>query len=532
MRARESGRFHAHSKYWMRSKRIIAFIEQLIVPSGEGQGKPFKLLKFQKDFIRAVYDPSQSNGRRKIRRAILSMGRKNGKTALIACLVLAHLVGPLGITNGEIISAANSQAQAAQVFKYVRQIIEADPELQAMFEMTASTYAIRCRLNGSIYRAIGADAHNAHGLNPTVAIYDELAQSKSNDFFDALDTSMGARQEPLLIVISTQNNDPTHILSKLIDDGLSTPGGSTHVSLYAADEDCDLADQSQWEKANPALDKFLSRKEIADSVERAIRVASFEPTLRNLYLNQRVSPYSPFIAPAKWREAGDPSCALIPGESIYLAADLSAKLDLTALTAVSANPENTRCAAWFWKPNATLVEHTKRDHREYDQWHKQGLLYTSPGETVDAADVATKVIELTKTYTVLALAYDAWRIDTLLKEFDRQGFLAQQGPGPGLRLEPFVQGVKSMAPAMDALESEIASGRFKHPNHPILTWNFMNAIAVSDPAGNRKLDKSKARLRIDGAVAMVMSFGMKAQEREILEASNPWEKDPEFSVWV
>ena len=191
------------------STRIINFIEQLTVPSGEGQGVTFKLLEFQKLFIRCVYDPQLPNLRRKVRRAILSMARKGGKTALIACLVLAHLVGPAAIQNGEIISAANSRDQAAMVFKYVRQIIEAEPEIAALLDVTPSTKAIYCRANGSSYRAIASDANNAHGLNPSVAIYDELAQGPAhNDFFDAIDTSMGARQEPLLIVISTQNNDP------------------------------------------------------------------------------------------------------------------------------------------------------------------------------------------------------------------------------------------------------------------------------------------------------------------------------------
>ena len=159
----------------------------------------------------------------------------------------------------------------------------------------------------------------------------------------------------------------------------------------------------------------------------------------------------------------------------------------------------------------------------------------SPGESVNAADVAQMVVKLCDQYQVIGLAYDAWRIDTLVKEFDRLGFATYTGPansGSGLRIVPFVQGVKSFAPAIDGFEEEVVAGRLKHPNHPILTWNFMNAIAITDPAGNRKIDKSKTTLRIDGAVAAVMAFGLKQSDKEAMEAVDPWNNSEEFSVWL
>jgi hypothetical protein len=36
-----------------------------------------------------------------------------------------------------------------------------------------------------------------------------------------------------------------------------------------------------------------------------------------------------------------------------------------------------------------------------------------------------------------------------------------------------------------------------------------------DPAGNRKLDKSASRFRIDGAVAATMAIGLKARQSVI-----------------
>jgi phage terminase large subunit-like protein len=68
-----------------------------------------------------------------------------------------------------------------------------------------------------------------------------------------------------------------------------------------------------------------------------------------------------------------------------------------------------------------------------------------------------------------------------------------------------------MSPALDALESDMLNGTFRHDGNPVLTWCAANAVAVRDPAGNRKLDKSKATGRIDGMVALAMARGAAAK---------------------
>ena len=84
-----------------------------------------------------------------VRRAVLSMGRKNGKTALAGALVLVHLIGPEAERNGEIYSAANDREQAAQVFKAARQMVEAEPEFEGVLNVIVSTKTITCYSNGS-----------------------------------------------------------------------------------------------------------------------------------------------------------------------------------------------------------------------------------------------------------------------------------------------------------------------------------------------------------------------------------------------
>jgi phage terminase large subunit-like protein len=512
-----------------RVERIIQFIECLIVPSGKGSGNPFKVRGWQRDFINDVYGPCNEDRTRIVRRAILSIARKNGKTALIAALVLVHLIGPESIQNGEIYSAANEREQAAIIYKMCSQIIRADPELESMLTLVDSTKTIVNYGNGSFYKSLSSEASSKHGYNPSFVIYDELAQAKKRDLYDALDTSMGAREEPLFATISTQSNDPNHILSLLIDDGITKQDPSTVVHLYAVEENVeDIFDESKWYAANPALGDFRSLEDMRVMAARAKRMPSFEATFRNLYLNQRINAESPLVPRAEWVGCQDNSTTLEDGEDVYLALDLSATTDLTAAVAVSAT-DGDRIKSWFWKPQDTLKEHEDRDRVPYTLWEKQGIINAVPGRSVHYGFIAQELAEMCSKYHVLGVAYDRWRINDLLREIGNIGIETwvdgrdTEIPG-ALKLVPWGQGFKDMAPAIDALEISILERRLKHDGNPCLTWNMSNALVLKDPSGNRKLDKSKARFRIDGAVAAAMVIGLKGRDVPV--------EDPEFQIII
>jgi phage terminase large subunit-like protein len=448
-----------------------------------------------------------------VRRAILSIARKNGKTAEIAGLVLAHLVGPEAIPNGEIYSAATEREQAAQVFKVAAQMVRADPELNALCRVVDSTKTITCPGNGSFYRAISAEAGSKHGLNPSLVIYDELAQARNRLLYDVLDTAMGGREEPLLIIISTQSPDPQHILSQLIDDGMKSGDPTTVCHLYAVGEDDDVFDEKEWIKANPALADFRSIDDMRAQAARAARMPSFESTFRNLYCNQRVDQESPLIPRAEWVACGGEGSILRAGERVYLGLDLSSTTDLSALAVVSAE-DGARVEAWFWKPGDLIRDHGNRDRVDYALWVKRGWISAPAGRVVNYAAIAEKLGELRDAFDVVGVAFDRWRIEQLRERMDEAGVPAwiegKDDDNGGLRLVPWGQGFKDMAPAIDALESLVLAREFKHNGNPVLTMCFANAMAVKDPAGNRKLDKTKSRLRIDGAVATAMAVGLRA----------------------
>jgi len=485
-----------------RAGRVIQFIERFcLVPDGANVGKPLKLAEFQKLFIHDVYDNPKGT-----RRALLSVSRKNGKSGLIAGLLLAHLVGPEAKQNAQIVSGAMSRDQAALVFNLASKMVQLSSKLSGIVRIVPSGKRLIGLPMNTEYRALAADGKTAHGLSPVLAILDETGQVRGpqSDFIDAITTSQGAHEEPLLIAISTQAANDADLFSQWIDDAQRSQDPRIVCHLYAAPDGCDLRDEDAWKAANPALGTFRSTDDLREQMTQAQRMPSMENSARNLLLNQRVSTMSPFVSPNVWK-----SCAgqVHPMDGpVFAGLDLSARLDLTALVLVCQVDDVWQVEAHFWTPSQGLNERSRRDRAPYDVWHRQGHLRTTPGASVDLEHVAADMAQILEGLDVQAVAFDRWRIDLLRKELDRIG--------ADFPLMEWGQGFKDMSPALDTLEAELLNARIAHGGNPVLTMCAANAVVTKDPAGGRKLDKGKATGRIDGLQALAMAMGATARAVE------------------
>lgn len=491
-------------------ERIIAFAEALPITSGMHAGQNVLFREWQKAFIRRVYGPQREDGRRRVRTALFSLPRKNGKTAICAILALAHLCGPAAERRGQVFSAAADRDQASLIFNEMRAMIEATPWLESRCNIQQFRKAIEDDVTGSVYQAMSSDARKAHGLSPSFVICDELAQWKSRELYDNLVTGTGARAEPLVVVIGTQAKDDQHLMSELVDYGQKVIDGEVDdptfsATIYRAPEDADPWALETWEACNPALGDFRSLEEMETFAEQAQRIPAREAVFRNLYLNQRVDSEVRFIAAADWQRcAGEVDPVSLYGKPCYVGLDLSSTRDLTA--AVAFFPDGGEVVPFFFVPGDNMREREDTDRVPYVTWQKEGLLTATRGRAVDKKAVAQRLAQLCADYDVKAVAYDRWRMEDLKRILDDEGIY--------LPLVGFGQGFQSMSPALDAMETLVLDGKLNHGGHPVLTWNCSNCVVDTDPAGNRKLSKKRSREKIDGMVALIMAIGVWSSEQK------------------
>lgn len=321
-----------------------------------------------------------------------------------------------------------------------------------------------------------------------------------------METASAAQEAPLSIIISTQAPTDADLLSLLIDDARTGADPRNKVVLHSAPLDADPFSEETIRLANPHYDEFMNKEEVQRQASDAKRMPSREASYRNLILNQRVEASNPFISRTVWEENGETPEGL-EDKVVYGGLDLSSVSDLTALVLVS---EDGDVESTFWLPSEGLAEKARNDRVPYDVWEGEGLLQTTPGRAIEYEYIAHYLRDVFDRYEIRALAFDRYNMRFLKPWLERAGFTEDE-------LERFVefgQGFVSMSPAIRELEARLLAKKLRHGKHPVLTMCAANAVAVSDPAGNRKFTKSKTSGRIDGMVALAMAVGVMPNETE------------------
>ncbi len=481
-----------------RAARNIAWIEKYCrIPEGKHAGEPVKLRPFQKRDIRTIYGSPT-------RLCIISEGRKNAKTTFSAFLLLLHLAGPEGADNpnSQLYSAAQSRDQAAVLFALAAKIVRMSPALHAVIGVRDSAKQLYCEALGTLYRALSAEASTAYGLSPAFTVHDELGQVKGprSQLYEALETAAGAHENPLSIVISTQAPTDGDLLSMLIDDARDGHDPTIKLILRTADPAINPFTKKAIRQANPAFGDFLNEAEVMRTAHQAKRMPSREAAYRNLVLNQRVSQETPFIPRQIWAmNQKAPLEHHMSSFPLRIGIDLSARNDLTALACRWDQEGTQHCQVEFFAPHKHLEDRSLRDRVPYDTWSEKGFITLTPGASVDYEVIAKRLVAISDQYDLEAVFFDRWRIDVLEAELYRLGV--------ELPLIPHGQGFKDMSPAIDELEADLLNGRCRLGNNPVMNFCASNAVITLDEAGNRKLNKKKSTGRIDGMVALAMTYG-------------------------
>lgn len=486
------------------SRDPIAFINSLTHTKGAFARQTFQLRPWQRRLVRRIFK-KRRDGRRQYRTVLLMLPRKNGKTELAAAIALYGLLAD-GEAGAEVYSAAADRDQAGLVFGVAAQMVRNDPALAAACYIVESQKRIVHEATGSVYKAISAEAYSKHGFNASMVIYDEMHAAPDRRLYDVLSTSMGARTQPLLLVISTAGHDRHSILWELYQHAKKVQENPdldpTFLPiLYEAPEAADWTKKRTWKACNPALGDFRSVEEMEIACDRAQAIPAHENTFRQLYLNQWTEQATRWLAMPAWDACQRPvERSTLSGRRCYVGMDLSTTTDLTALVAVFPDETGFDVLPHFFVPAERIGERSRRDHVPYDQWMREGVLTATTGKlgnSVDYEAVRHVLQGWAAEFSLQMIAFDRWNAVDLIGKL-----IADDG----LPLVEVRQTFAGLSAAAKSLEIAILGRRLRHDGHPVLRWNISNVAVTTDASGNLRPSKAVSTERIDGVVALIMAI--------------------------
>lgn len=485
-----------------KAEKAMRLIElKFYIPSGNMVGKPARLMFFQEVIIYLLIDCEA-------RTALVSMARRNGKTFLQACLVLLYLVGFLSEQNMSVGSFALGREQAGILFKQLSDMITLSPEIQPLCRIVPSSKRVIGLRTGAEYFCGSGEARTNLGRSFKYLVLDEAGSIKGpdNEYTQALRTSQASYDTATFVAISTQAPSDADYFSVMLDTAEREQPKDTVAILFETPEGIAIDDPDGWIYSNPGIGVFRSLDDMKSQADSAKRIPAQEGGFRNLSLNQRVALESLWLAPAVWKECGDkPDLEVFRNAShVSMGLDLSMRSDLTAAVLAARDDDGViHLLPFVFSPESGMKDRENRDKAPYTTWVNNGQMVAVPGPTLDY-EWLCEWLKMTLDdlgVGVNSIQFDRWRIAQLKSAAEQTGF-AQEAEWVEVG-----QGYQSFSPRIEAFETYLLQRKMRHGLHPLLNMAAANAVVVRDPAGNRKIDKSKATQRIDPLVAAVMAVG-------------------------
>jgi len=488
---------------------IDFFLECIRHVKGAQAGDLIKLEEWQMAILANIFGWKRPDGTRRFREVFIFVPRKNGKTTLIAGIVL-YLLFCDGEQGAEIYSAAADREQAALIYEQAKGMLSADDDLRLIGTVHKSYKSIVHEASNSSYKAISSEVETKHGYNAHGIVIDELHAIDKPEFVDVLLTSTGSRRQPLMIYITTSDYHRESICNTKYDyaakvrDGIIEDHSFLPV-IYEASINDDWRDPKIWRKANPNLGISISEDYLERECKRAQDSPTYENTFKRLHLNIRTEQDVRWLSMDRWDQCdGNLDLEELKRQPCYAGLDLSSTRDITALVLLFPKKGNA-ILPFFWIPEKNAHERERRDRVPYLTWARQGFMERTPGESIDYKFIRSRLNQLKEIYDIKEIAFDPWnatQLATQLKEED------------GFEMVQFRQGFVSMNEPTKHLEALMLKKRIRHGSNPVLRWMASNITVREDPAGNLKPDKEKSTEKIDGMVALIMALGRAMVEVE------------------
>lgn len=496
------------------ARRAISAIESFKHTKGRWGSTRLKLSPWQVVWVIApvfgwlAHDDELGRAVRVIRSVWCEVPRKNGKSTLSSGIGLVLLLADREI-GAEVYAAAGSLPQAERVFDDAKRMALTSRAVRGRVEVLRGV--IRVPRTGGVFRALSKIAETAHGLNVSGAIVDEVHVHKRRDLIDAIETGTGARDQPLVVYITTADEgtegsiyDEKHVYTRRCAEGVVSDPGHYGV-IWAAEEGDDPFAEETWRKANPGLGASPSLAYMRREANKARSTPSYFPTFCRLSLNRRMRAASRWLPLTVWdANAGAINERNFRYRRAWGGVDLSAVSDLSAwVIAVESRTPGIELdlIARFWLPEERLAELEQQLQVPLGKWVNDGLLTLTEGDAIDYDAIERQIIADCRRLDVQRISYDRMFAGQLVQRV--------QTKTRGVELVPVAQTYLGMSPGCKELERLLREGRIQHGGNPVLRWNASAVEVYRDGNDNMrpvKPDRNKSSARIDGIAAAVMAL--------------------------
>jgi phage terminase large subunit-like protein len=463
--------------------------------------------------IGSVYGWKRADGRRRFKVVWVEMGRKNGKST-IAYPAALHNLTVDGEPGAEVYAAATKKDQARIVYDMARRAVLRTPELLEV--LTPYAHSVVNERDWSKLEALGADADTLDGLNPSCVICDEVHKWKGRDLWDVIDTATGAREQPLVWVVTTAGAEgeesvygQEHNYTRQVLEGV-VPDDSRFGYIACLDPGDDWTDPANIPKANPNLGVSVQAEEIAAAIEKAKATPVAANAVKRLRLGIRTQDAEAWIPLPLW-DAGrvdGVDWGRYRGAACGGGLDLASSCDFAALTLcfpVNADltPAADYSAPWgylfrwrLWLPEGWQNPNEKRLREAVRPWLGEWI-ETTEGDVIDHDAVQAGAEWAAAEYDLRLLCYDPFNATQL----------AVRLQAAGVKAEAFRQGVATFAEPTKKFGEILGAKRMRHDGNPVARWMADNVVLVRNATGHAMPSRKKSKNKIDGIVSGVMSLG-------------------------
>jgi phage terminase large subunit-like protein len=495
-----------------RANRACRFLEKLHHVKGRWARSVERIVlePWQSWFVVNLFGFVNADGTRRFREAYLRVARKNAKSTLAAGIGLYCLVED-NEYGAEVYSGATSEAQALEVFSPARKMAQKHAGFASRYGVEVNAKSIAQPETGSTFKPLIGKPGD--GMSPSCALIDEFHEHTSWDLYEAMDTGMGAREQPLKVIITTAGDNiaspcfekDTEICRIL--DGTFRDDTIFGV-LFCADEGDEWTSVAAMKKANPNLGVSVARQYLDAQLQKAKRSPSAEAAYKTKNLNLWVQAGNAFISSLEWAACGS-SCLRLDdyiGKPCVFGVDLASRIDVVALLRVffEIAADGNLVYTWFprlWLPANRVDEEASG---QYKKWLADGHLEVLGEDEIDFAALRREIKTEAAALNPVEIAFDPWRASGLEQELTAEGLTMVKVP----------QVPSQFTSPLDELEAAITGRRFHHPNNGCLNWMAMN-LTVKEISGGKKPFKPLAHMKNDGMMAGLMGINRAlAQPRE------------------